>query len=61
VQRHDRDGVEIGVLLDHVHDQRDVLEEAAHGLELSIERISSFRLSRRPGASADLSFFHMSV
>ncbi|MNL82148.1 hypothetical protein D3C87_2094650 [compost metagenome] len=27
----------------------------------SIERISSFRFSSRPGASADLSFFHMSV
>jgi hypothetical protein len=32
VQRHDRDGVEIGVVVG-VHDQRHVLEEGAHGFE----------------------------
>lgn len=45
-----------------VHDQRDVLEEPSHGPpKLSIERMSSFRLSRRAGASAVLPAFHMSV
>ena len=61
MQRHDRDGVELGVLLG-VHDQRDMFEEGAQRLVLlHASGSSSFRFSSRPGASAERSFFHMSV
>ncbi len=60
MQRHDVDGIQILVLVG-VHDEGDMFEEAAQALELLHERMSSFRFSSRPGASADLSFCHMAV
>ena len=60
MQGHDVDlVVALGIV--GIHDQRHVLKKPAMFSNSPMERTSSLRFSRRPLASADLSFCHISV